>query len=141
MAARHRRAHLNSYQAAAWIASRSTQWQQETGADWAVLAGAVLVGRVGIKRVELWDGIGELAYWVRPAARGRNTAPRAITGLTQWAFDVLGLHRLELLHATDNQPSCRAAIKAGFHAEGTLRSQGLHRDGWHDMHLHARLAD
>ncbi len=137
----HVRSMTDHAEAGAWIASRSTQWHEETGADWAVFAGAVLVGRVGIKRLELWDGIGELAYWVRPAARGRNTAARASTALTQWAFDVLGLHRLELLHATDNQRSCRAAIKAGFHAEGTMRRQGLHGDGWHDMHLHARLAD
>jgi RimJ/RimL family protein N-acetyltransferase len=101
--------------------------------------------RVGRKS---WDqairplgGISELAYWAKPAARGANTAARAVTALTRWAFDVLGLHRLELLHATDNNPSCRVAIKAAFHAEGTMRRQGLHRDGWHHMHLHARLAD
>ena len=28
---------------------------------------------------------------------------------------------------------------AGFEPEGTLRSAVLHEDGWHDMHLHARL--
>ncbi len=80
---------------------------------------------------------------VVPAGRIRALLQPTLTvdDLTQWAFDVLGLHRLELLHATDNHPSCRAAIKAGFYAEGTMRRQGLHRDGWHDMHLHARLAD
>jgi RimJ/RimL family protein N-acetyltransferase len=32
------------------------------------------------------------------------------------------------------------AAKAGFDLEGTLRSAMRHPDGWHDMHLHARLA-
>jgi len=54
---------------------------------------------------------------------------------------VLDVHRLELIHATDNHASCRAAAKAEFHVEGTMRRQGHHVDGWHDMHLHARLAD
>ena len=29
---------------------------------------------------------------------------------------------------------------AGFPLEGTKRGESRHRDGWHDMHLHARLA-
>ena len=38
-----------------------------------------------------------------------------------------------------NTASCRVAGKAGFHLEATLRSVLLHSDGWHDMHLHARI--
>lgn len=34
---------------------------------------------------------------------------------------------------------CRAAVKAQYLAEGTKLSSALHADGWHDMHLHARL--
>ena len=33
----------------------------------------------------------------------------------------------------------RVAAKAGFALEGTLRSAMRHPDGWHDMHLHARV--
>jgi hypothetical protein len=29
--------------------------------------------------------------------------------------------------------------KAGFRLEGTLRKALLHTDGWHDMHLDARI--
>ena len=74
-----------------------------------------------------------------PAARGRNVAARALGALTEWAFSKLGLHRIELVHSVANQASCRVADKAGYLAEGTKRQQTLHADGWHDMHLHARL--
>jgi RimJ/RimL family protein N-acetyltransferase len=138
----HVRSMTDVCEAAVWIGSWPHRWQAETGADWAVSdAGGRVVGRVGIKRLDLWDGIAEFAYWVVPAARGHNTAPRALTAVSLWAFEVLGLHRLELIHATDNRASCRAAGKAGFEPEGTMRRQGQHVDGWHDMHLHARLAD
>ncbi|WP_280249364.1 GNAT family N-acetyltransferase [Nocardia abscessus] len=33
----------------------------------------------------------------------------------------------------------RAAVKAGFALEGVERSAALHADGWHDMHVHARI--
>lgn len=137
----HVRSMSDLAEASSWIGSCPDRWHQETGAEWAVTADRRVVGRVGIKRLDLWDGIAELAYWVIPTARGRNTAARAVAAVSIWAFEVLGLHRLELIHATDNPASCRAAVTAGFHPEGTMRRQGHHVDGWHDMHLHARLAD
>ncbi|TWJ21843.1 acetyltransferase (GNAT) family protein [Micromonospora endolithica] len=74
-----------------------------------------------------------------PHARGHRVATRALTALTTWSFDVLGLHRLELSHSTANPASCRVAQGAGWPAEGTARGEGHHTDGWHDMHRHARL--
>ena len=56
-------------------------------------------------------------------------------------FEHVGLHRIELHHATGNAASCRVADKAGYALEGTMRQRTLHADGWHDMHLHARLRD
>jgi RimJ/RimL family protein N-acetyltransferase len=40
-----------------------------------------------------------------------------------------------------NEISCRVAVRVGFPLEGTMRSALLHDDGWHDMHVHARVAD
>lgn len=57
----------------------------------------------------------------------------------QWAFDILGLHRVCLHHSTANLASCRVAAELGFRVEGTLRGAIHHADGWHDVHTHARL--
>lgn len=85
------------------------------------------------------DGVGGVGYWVVPAARGSGVASRALGLVSRWALSDLGLHRLELEHSTLNEPSCRVAAKAGYVLEGTKRSQALHDDGWHDMHLHALI--
>ena len=45
------------------------------------------------------------------------------------------------MHSVANHASCRVATKSGFPLEGTHRRALLHTDGWHDMHLHARLRD
>lgn len=139
-----RRWHVRSVtdlsEAAELIGDWRRRWQEETGGDWVVVEDATVVGRVGIKRLDRCDGVGELAYWVLPAARGRSTATRAVNMVSRWAFEALGLHRMELVHAVDNRASCRVAGRAGFALEGTMRGRGLHADGWHDMHLHARLA-
>ncbi len=57
-----------------------------------------------------------------------------------WAFDEVGMHRLEVAHFVANPTSCRVASRAGFEAEGTRSSALQHLDGWHDMHLHRRIA-
>jgi len=95
---------------------------------------------VTLGRFDPEQGQAEVTYWTAAAARGTGVAPAAVGAVAGWAFDVLGLHRLELQHSTGNPASCRVAEKAGFVLEGTRRSALLHDDGWHDMHLHARLA-
>ena len=75
---------------------------------------------------------------VVPAGRLRGRA-RALRAATAWMFGEAGFHRLELMHSTLNEASCRVAHRAGYRVEGTQRDQGLRADGWHDTHLHARL--
>lgn len=128
-------------EAAQWIEARAHQWEREVGADWAIADDAFLVGRVSIGKLDLHEGLGDIAYWVLPRARGRGLAFRAVRAVTTWAFEVLSLHRLELVHSTANLASCRTATKAGYDLEGTKRQHLRHPDGWHDMHLHARIAE
>nr|WP_308214482.1 GNAT family protein [Rhodococcus sp. ARC_M8] len=64
---------------------------------------------------------------------------QSVTALSEWAFREAGFHRLELEHSIHNPRSCRVATKAGFSEEGVRRSSARHADGWHDMHVHARL--
>ncbi|HEY2670578.1 MAG TPA: GNAT family N-acetyltransferase [Rugosimonospora sp.] len=126
-------------EADSWIAAWSDRWRGETGASWAVLDAGDVAGQVGLRRIDLSDGLAEVSYWVLPGARGRGIAVRALTAMTAWSFAMLGLHRLEVAHSTANAASCRVAQRAGFPLEGTKRGEARHADGWHDMHLHARL--
>ncbi|MEU6253034.1 GNAT family N-acetyltransferase [Streptomyces sp. NPDC047043] len=128
-------------EAAGWIEQWLKEWEGERTAQWAVADADSdrLLGRVALREIELGEGTAEVAYWAAAAARGRGVAARAASALTRWAFDEIGFHRLELMHATANQASCRVATKTGFALEGTRRSALLHPDGWHDMHLHARV--
>jgi RimJ/RimL family protein N-acetyltransferase len=70
---------------------------------------------------------GEIAYVVAPQARGRGLAPAAVRLLSDWAFDGLGLARLQLSIHPDNVASRRVAEKTGYRYEGTLRSAKLIR--------------
>ncbi|MFI8231682.1 GNAT family N-acetyltransferase [Streptomyces sp. NPDC085900] len=130
-------------EAAGWVREWLKEWEGERKAQWAVVDAdtGLLLGRVALLSIVLAEAQAKVAYWTTAAARGRGVATRATNTLTRWAFDEIGFHRLELLHATANGASCRVAVKAGFALEGTKRRAAYHQDGWHDMHLHARLRD
>lgn len=137
----HRRRIDNEAEARDWIAQCEQRWVTDTGACWAVCdagSGTVL-GRVALSRVNLFEGLGILGYWVLPFARGQGIAPEALTTATSWAIHTLGLKRLELAHSVRNLSSCRVAVKAGYEPEATLKSALRHADGYHDMHLHGRV--
>lgn len=131
---------MTNEEATDWIAHWPGRWRAESGAGWAILDEGKVAGQISLRRLNLPLGLGEVSYWVLPAARGRRIAPRALVTVSTWAFETLGLHRIEVAHSTVNQPSCRVATTAGFALEGTKRAEMRHADGWHDMHLHAKLS-
>ncbi|MFC5002958.1 GNAT family N-acetyltransferase [Dactylosporangium cerinum] len=123
-----------------WIDRWPARWQAGTGAGWAVTDGGAVAGQISLRRIDLAEALAEVSYWVLPHARGRRVAGRALAALTGWSFGTLGLHRVEVCHSTANLASCRVASRAGYALEGTKRGEARHTDGWHDMHLHARIS-
>ena len=67
-------------------------------------------------------GLASVGYWLRPQARGRGSAARAVRLVSRWALTELGVERLYLTTAPDNVPSQRVAERAGFNREGLLRA-------------------
>jgi RimJ/RimL family protein N-acetyltransferase len=136
----HMRELTTEEEARSWIAGWGERWSAETDGSWAITAARDdLVGQVALRDISLEFGYGQITYWVVPGSRRGGVATRAATEVSRWAFDELGLHRLEIRHSVANPRSCRVAEKVGFALESTMRSALLHEDGWHDMHVHARV--
>jgi RimJ/RimL family protein N-acetyltransferase len=121
---------------------RRNDWSAGDHASWAVAdPGGQLLGSVSLFRIDFDQGDAEAGYWIAPWARGRGGGASALGMAARFAFGELGLHRVHLYHAMENQPSCRVAVTAGFLLEGTLRKSYRYADGdYHDEHLHGRLS-
>ncbi|MET9550442.1 GNAT family N-acetyltransferase [Streptomyces sp. NPDC006627] len=128
--------------AARWTARRTAEWEAGSAYALAVVDGTTgtAVGNVAVGAVNRVHGLGWVSYWTTPAAQGKGIATYACRAVARWAFDDLGLFRLELGHRTNNRASCRVAEAAGFTVEG-LQRQRLEYDGVrYDVELHTRLA-
>ena len=80
------------------------------------------LGIAGVVDIEPDANQGEIGYALAPDARGLGIATRALELVTRYALGELGLERVELQIATDNDASIRVAEKCGYRREGVLRS-------------------
>ena len=79
-----------------------------------------------------------IGYWIDRAYTNRGFTTQAVNMVTRFAFEELGLHRMEINIRPENAPSIRVAQKAGFIFEG-LRPRYLHIDGnWRDHHCYVK---
>lgn len=70
----------------------------------------------------------ELGYWLAEQYWGRGIVSESIVAFTEYAFDRFGLVRIYAEPYANNAASCRVLEKAGFVAEGLLRSSII-KDG------------
>ncbi len=99
------------------------------GLDLAVVAvdGNALLGSIGLTGVSALRNTAAVGYWLAADARGHGYMSAAVRLLARWAFDQLGLARLELTTDPDNEESQRVAEHCGFRREGYMRSHMLVR--------------
>jgi RimJ/RimL family protein N-acetyltransferase len=72
--------------------------------------------------------VAEVGCLVAPAARQRGCGAEALELLARWAFDTLGLARVQVFVAATNAAGLALAHRAGFRREGVLRDH-LELDG------------
>jgi RimJ/RimL family protein N-acetyltransferase len=99
----------------------------------------VIVGSVEVRRTD--HGSGSLSWAVYPEHRGHGTAVRAVRLLVAYAFDELGLTRVEAYVHPGNTRSLRVATRAGLRREGIVRGREPFHGRPADMVLLGRLAD
>ncbi len=81
---------------------------------------------------------GYIGYWIDSSVANKGITTAAVIALTDYAFQELSLHRIEINMRPENAASQRVAEKAGFSYEG-LRLRYLHIDGnWRDHMIFVR---
>lgn len=130
-----------------WVDDQSEGWAVGTRLSFAVLEHSDgkkdvghPIGHVVIKGAGPSEDSAEVGYWTSAEGRGRGVAPRALEAVSRWALrsqSVLPLARLDLVHASGNEASCRVAEKCRYvlHSELPAQPPAFLTEG----HLHVRM--
>ena len=82
-----------------------------------------IFGSIGLNRIRHEVKTANVGYWIRSDMTGRSLAVLAVKAIAHFAFEQLGMTRLEILALTENQRSRRVAEKAGALYEGLQRNR------------------
>lgn len=112
-----------------WIEGHAGSWQAGRLATWAVTLrdGGAIQGALSL-RLTLAHHRAELGYWIARAAWGSGYATEAVRAAIAFAFEHIGLHRVDAHHFVDNPASGAVMRKAGMTSEGRRRG-AVFRDG------------
>ncbi|MFD3723828.1 GNAT family N-acetyltransferase [Streptomyces sp. NPDC058671] len=102
--------------------------------------GDTLVGAVILRRLDPGAGTAEAGCWLEPAAVGKGLVTRAARALVDWAIEVRGIHRVEWVVSSDNEPSIAVARRLGMSRDAVLRESLSYRGRLHDEEVWSVLA-
>jgi [ribosomal protein S5]-alanine N-acetyltransferase len=113
---------------------------QEPECAFAIEDGDEAVGGVGflvgrdIARISA-----EMGYWLSEDFWGRGIATRAVTAMSEWAFDNYKLTRVFAMAFAHNAGSIRVLEKSGFEREGVMRRSAVKNGVIVDQILFAKV--
>lgn len=97
----------------------------QAGYEFGVFAQASgkLMGGVGLNSINHQHLFCNLGYWVRQSAQRRGVALRTVQAMLPYAFNTLGMQRVEIVIADGNTASEALARKIGAQFEGKARNR------------------
>jgi len=101
---------------ATFITERRAQWAAGGDATYGVFADNVLVGATGL-HTRRGPGVLEIGYWIHVDHVGRGYATELSRALTDAAFTVPGIERVEIRHDRANARSRAVPERVGFTLE------------------------
>jgi ribosomal-protein-serine acetyltransferase len=101
------------------------RWQEGTLFAFAIteVQSGLVLGGCSLSHIHPVYHLCNLGYWVRSSRRGEGIAGRATRLAARYAFEKVGLVRVEIVIAPGNEASLRVARKVGAHYEGLLRNR------------------
>lgn len=128
-------------QARVWLESLPESWEKGISYDFAMIDSTdrSYLGGCGINHIRWIYQFANLGYWVRTDRTGQGIASRVVPLLTRYAFEHLGLKRVEIVVAVGNKASQRVAQKAGAVREGILRNRVVIGENVYDAVMHSLI--
>ena len=122
-----------------YITLARARWDERTFYAFAITRGEEILGACTLSSIHAIYRFCNLGYWVRTSCRGHGIAGRAAQLAARFAFENLGLIRVEIVIAAGNQASIRVAEKIGAHEEGILLNRMVIGKSVCDAHMYSLI--
>jgi ribosomal-protein-serine acetyltransferase len=122
-----------------YIAIARARWDEHTFYAFAITRGEEILGACTLSSIHAIYHFCNLGYWVRSSCRGQGIAGRAAKLAARFAFEQLGLIRVEIVIGAGNDASIRVAQKIGAHYEGILLNRMVIGRSIYDAHMYSLL--
>ncbi len=123
----------------AFIERSLEQVRLSDGFQCRILADGRFAGMIGYLYHDWKNLRTEIGYWLQRDLQGRGIMTRATGALVDFAFENLGLNRVEVRAATDNRRSRAVPERLGFIQEGVLREAAWLNNHFIDLVVYAKL--
>jgi ribosomal-protein-serine acetyltransferase len=110
------------------------------GLGCAIVVDRRLAGGIGLNKIDQVNKSTELGYWLAEGFVGRGVMTRSTQALMSFAFEELGLHRVEIRAATGNTRSRAIPMRMGFTHEGTERESNVLNGEFIDLETYSMLS-
>jgi ribosomal-protein-alanine N-acetyltransferase len=114
--------------------------QQERQTNFAIAIDGQVCGGIAVDlKVDANHQEAEIGYWLAEPYWGRGIITEAVQLLTHYAFENLGIIRIQAGVFSKNTASMRVLEKAGYVKEGIMRNALIKKGEVMDKHLYAIL--
>jgi len=127
---------------AARCGARQREWQLGTGYSFGILVEVGLAGEInlsGVQRGPFQNAY--VGYWIDRAHAGQGYVPESLVLMARFAFEDLGLHRIQVAIIPRNAPSRRVVEKLGLREEGVAVRYLAINGVWEDHVRYALTAE
>ncbi|KLV10813.1 N-acetyltransferase [Photobacterium ganghwense] len=115
----------NQHDAHSWIHASAQNWLYDVSYEFAVFSrhNDAFCGSVSLNNLSSLVNSAELGYWIRSQTQRQGIATEACLVVSRFAFEQLGLTRLEIVTHTGNLASQRTALACHAKFECTARNR------------------
>lgn len=122
-----------------YITIARARWDEHTFYAFAITRREEIIGACTLSSIHPIYRFCNLGYWVRTSCHGQGFAGRAAKLVARFAFEQLGLIRVEIVIGIGNQASMRVAEKIGAHDEGILLNRMVVGKSICDAHMYSLI--
>lgn len=126
---------------AAYIDQCDYNYKAGTDISFVILYQEKIVGRIGLHYINRHNRNGAIGYWLDKSHEGKGIISSCCKKLIDYAFENVGLERIELKAAVQNHRSRAVAERMGFQQEGIMRHAELVNGAFYDLVLYAMLKE